>query len=115
MEQLLEAAKEAGATFAGYTVIRLPLEVSTLFREWLEAKLPERAQRVLRHIRDMNGGRDYDPQWSRAEAPRSVYARLIAERFSKAIRRLGLDEEPPKLRLDLFRRPVEKSAQLSLL
>lgn len=115
LETLLEAAKEAGALFAGYTIIRLPLEVSTLFKEWLEAKYPARAPKVMRAIREMNGGRDYDPQWSRAREPRTVYARLIAERFAKARRRLKLDEEQPKLRHDLFHRPEEKTAQLRLL
>jgi DNA repair photolyase len=114
LEALLEASKEAGAEFAGFTIIRLPLEVSTLFKEWLEAHFPERAAKVMRAIREMNGGRDYDPQWSRAKEPRTVYAKLIAERFAKATRRLKLDAEPPVLRHDLFRRPVERSAQLSL-
>ncbi|HRX39864.1 MAG TPA: PA0069 family radical SAM protein [Parvularculaceae bacterium] len=114
LESLLETAKDAGARFAGYTILRLPLEVSTLFKEWLEATYPDRAQRVMRHIRDMNGGRDYDPQWSRAREPRTVYAKLMSERFAKATRRIGIDEAFPRLRLDLFQRPVEKSAQLSL-
>ncbi len=114
LESLLEASKEAGAQFAGFTIIRLPLEVSTLFKEWLEAKFPERAGRVMRAIRDMNGGRDYDPQWSRSREPRSVYARLVRERFLIATRRLGLDEEPPKLKFNLFRVPAETTPQLSL-
>jgi DNA repair photolyase len=114
LEALLQAAKAAGASFAGYTVIRLPLEVATLFKEWLAAKYPERAGKVMRAIREMNGGRDYDPHWSRAREPRSVHARLVSERFEKATRRLGLDGAPPKLRCDLFRRPSEPSAQLSL-
>ncbi len=114
LETLLEAAKDAGAQFAGFTILRLPLEVSMLFKEWLEAHYPDRAGKVMRAIRDMNGGRDYDPQWSRSREPRTVYSRLIGDRFAKAIRRLKLDEEPPKLRHDLFRRPVEKTPQLSL-
>jgi DNA repair photolyase len=114
MERILEAAKDAGADWAGYTIIRLPLEVSGLFREWLEAAFPDRASRVMRHIREMNGGRDYDVEWSRAKAPRSVFAKLIAERFRKAVQRLGLAEEPPRLNLDGFRRPEEDVRQLSL-
>jgi DNA repair photolyase len=114
LETLLEAAREAGARFAGFTVIRLPLEVSTLFKEWLEAHYPNRAGKVMRAIREMNGGRDYDPQWSRSREPKTVYARLIAERFSKATRRLGLDEEAPKLNHGLFARPEERTAQLAL-
>ncbi|NWG72625.1 MAG: PA0069 family radical SAM protein [Parvularculaceae bacterium] len=115
LEALLEAAKKAGAQFAGFTIVRLPLEVSTLFREWLEAKYPMRAGKVMRAIREMNAGRDYDPQWSRAREPRTVHARLIAERFSKATRRLGLDKAPPALNHGLFRRPDAGSAQLKLL
>ncbi|MBY0421992.1 MAG: PA0069 family radical SAM protein [Parvularculaceae bacterium] len=114
MEDILGASKDAGARFAGYTVIRLPLEVSTLFREWLEARYPDRAARVLRLIREMNGGRDYDPKWSRAESPRSVFAKLIDQRFRLATQRVGLETQMPILEHGLFRRPVEKTPQLSL-
>jgi DNA repair photolyase len=114
METLLEAAKEAGAQYAGFTILRLPLEVSTLFKEWLEAKFPDRAGRVMRIVREMNGGRDYDPQWSRSMEPRSVYSRLIRERFEIATRKLGFNGEGQRLRHDLFRPPVEKTPQLSL-
>jgi DNA repair photolyase len=113
MEDLLAAAKDAGAQWAGYTVIRLPLEVAGLFKEWLEAAFPGRAARVMRHIRDMNGGRDYDVEWSRAQKPRSVLARLIAERFDKAARRIGIATDIPPLDPSLFRRPREAEAQLS--
>ena len=114
LEDLLEAAKEAGAQWAGYTIIRLPLEVSTLFREWLETAFPDRAARVMRHIRDMNGGRDYDPDWSRAKTPRSVIAKLVEERFGKAAKRIGISTDAPKLDPTLFRRPADATAQLSL-
>ena len=114
MEDILAAAKDAGALWAGYTIVRLPLEVSGLFKEWLEAAFPDRAGRVMRHIRDMNGGRDYDPEWSRAKAPRGVVAKLIAERFRKATRRVGIADESPKLDPALFRRPAAPTAQLSL-
>lgn len=114
MESLLDAAMDSGAQWAGYTVIRLPLEVSTLFREWIEAAFPDRAARVMRHIRDMNGGRDYDAQWSRASSPRSVFAKLLDERFKKATRRIGLSATAPKFEKDLFRRPEESKSQLSL-
>ncbi len=114
MESILEAAKEAGAQFAGFTVIRLPLEVSTIFREWLEATYPDRAKRVMRLIRDMNGGRDYDPNWSRTAQPRSVYAKLIASRFDKAVKRLGLDQKPAPLDITRFQRPLAVDNQLAL-
>lgn len=114
MESLLEAAKEAGARYAGYTILRLPLEVAPLFREWLEAAFPNRAARVMRHIREMNGGKDYDPEWSRAERPRSVYARLIAERFHKATARLGYARQFPPLDTSQFRVPQSENRQLAL-
>ncbi|MBI1365342.1 MAG: PA0069 family radical SAM protein [Alphaproteobacteria bacterium] len=114
LEALLEAGKEAGAAFAGYTILRLPLEVAALFREWLEAVFPDRAGKVMRLIRDMNGGRDYDVNWSRASELRSVYAKLIAERFKIQARKLGLGAANSPLRHDLFRVPVEKTRQLSL-
>ncbi len=114
LESILEAARDAGAAFVGYTIIRLPLEVSDLFKEWLDEAAGARAARVMRAIREMNGGRDYDPQWSRAIKPRSERARLIDMRFKAACRRLGLSTKTPKLRLDAFRRPVENGGQLSL-
>ncbi len=114
MEALLAEARDAGARFAGYTIIRLPFEVSDLFREWLEAAEPGRADRVMSHIRQMNGGRDYDIEWSRAARPRSQFAQLIDNRFKAACRRLGLSTEIPRLSADDFRPPVEKDDQLSL-
>ena len=114
LEDLLAAAREAGAVWVGYTVIRLPLEVAGLFREWLEAAFPDRAARVMRHIRDMNGGRDYDVEWSRASAPRSVFAKLISERFRKAAARLRLDGDPPPLDPGLYRRPQDGARQMEL-
>ncbi len=114
LEDLLAAAKEAGAVWAGYTIVRLPLEVAGLFREWLESAFPNRAARVMGHIRDMNGGRDYDAEWSRAKAPRSVFAKLIDDRFKKAVGRLGLDGEKPPLDPALYRRPQDKARQMEL-
>ncbi len=114
LEDLLAAAKDAGAQWAGYTIIRLPLEVADLFREWLKAAYPDRAARVMRHIREMNGGKDYDPKWSRAARPKSPVAKLIGQRFCKAVNRLDLDDELPPLDPSAFRRPAEATAQLSL-
>ncbi|MCB2112764.1 MAG: PA0069 family radical SAM protein [Parvularculaceae bacterium] len=114
IEDLLDAARNAGADWAGYTIIRLPLEIAHLFREWLVAERPDRAARVMRQIREMNGGRDYDIEYSRAKSPRSVVAKLIAQRFEKAAQRLGFPAEPPKFDLNLFRRPDGAAAQLTL-
>lgn len=114
LEELLAAAREAGAAWAGYTIIRLPLEVAPLFREWLEAVFPDRAQKVIGIIRDMNGGRDYDIERSRSKRPRSVFAKLIDERFKKSVRRLGFPTKTPALDPALFRRPEAPDQQLTL-
>ena len=114
MEAILEEAAGLGASFAAYTVIRLPLEVSPLFQEWLEAYAPNRAKRIMRHIRDNNGGRDYDPHWSRGGEIKAPYAKLISQRFNAAIHRFGLTEERLAMDLSQFRPPPEATPQLSL-
>ena len=114
LESLLETAKDAGAQFAGYTIIRLPLEVSPLFQEWLETFAPARANRIMRHIRDMNGGRNYDVEWSRGGEVKSTYAKLIGQRFKKAITRFGLDKEKKPLDLSQFCVPPEETPQMTL-
>ncbi len=60
LERILAAAAEAGAINASYVMLRLPWEVSPLFRQWLEAHFPDRAARVMNRVRDMRGGKDYD-------------------------------------------------------
>ncbi len=104
LESLMETARDAGATYAAYTILRLPQEVADLFQEWLEAFAPNHAPKVLRHLREMNGGELYDPYWSREAGPKGAYGQLIQKRFAKAWRRLGF-REMPILRADLFRVP----------
>ena len=104
VEALLAAARDAGATMAGYVVLRLPREVGPLFRDWLEAHFPDRAKRVMGLVREMHGGRDYDPQWGRRMKGEGVIATLVARRFETAARRLGMTRGAP-LRTDLFRVP----------
>lgn len=60
LERVMAAAAEAGAINASYVVLRLPWEVSPLFRQWLQAHFPDRAKRVMNRVRDMRGGKDYD-------------------------------------------------------
>jgi len=114
METLLEKAASLGASFAAYTVLRLPLEVSPLFQEWLAAFAPTRTKRIMRHIREMNGGRDYDPYWSRGGEVKAPYAKLIMQRFRAATSKLGLNRERRPLDLTQFRVPQDMSGQLSL-
>lgn len=114
METIMEKAAELGATFSAHTILRLPLEISPLFQEWLEAFAPTRAKRILRHIRDMNGGKDYDPHWSRGREITTPYARLINQRNAAARTRLGFDRERAPLDLSQFRVPAEVSGQFDL-
>ena len=114
IEAILEEAAKAGASAAGYVVLRLPHEIKDLFREWLHEHFPDRATRVMSIVRQMRNGRDYDPEWGKRQKGEGPYAKLIADRFSRALRRLGLDK--PRLPLDTtqFRRPLEAGGQADL-
>jgi DNA repair photolyase len=114
MEAVLERASQAGAVGAGYVVLRLPLEIKDLFREWLEASVPDRAARVMSLVRQMRGGQDYDPQWGKRMKGEGPIADLIARRFALASRRLGLDKPRPPLDLTQFRRPAVAGDQMDL-
>jgi DNA repair photolyase len=114
IEAILEEAAKAGASSAGYVILRLPLEIKDLFREWLHEHFPNRAARVMKLVRQMRGGRDYDPEWGKRQKGEGPYAQMIADRFARATRRLGLDK--PRLALDhtQFRRPVGTGDQQDL-
>ena len=105
MEAILEAARDAGARRAGYVLIRLPHEVEPLFREWLEAHLPERAEHVLSLIRDCHGGQAYDARFGRRMRGQGAVAELIGKRFEVARRRLGFDGVRSELDASGFRKP----------
>ncbi len=109
IERILEAARDAGAVSAHYTVLRLPFEVNPLFQEWLEAHFPERAQRVMNRVREMRGGKDYDSDFGKRMVGEGVWADLIRQRFAKTVERLGLGKLGSRFdRLDAsqFRRPL---------
>ena len=116
LEALLEAGKEAGAVLAGYVLLRLPLELKTLFEEWLEAHYPDRKERVLNQLREARGGELYVARWGERMRGRGIQAELLARRFDLAAKRLGLNYQRENWSLDTsqFLRPEPKSAQLSL-
>ena len=114
IEQLAKAAAEAGAQFATYTTVRLPLEISPLFRDWLERVYPDRAAKVMARVREMHGGKDYDNTWFKRLRGEGVYAKMIARRFELARVRYGLDRRTKPLRTDLFQVPPRVGDQLSL-
>jgi DNA repair photolyase len=105
LEGILEAAAGAGASGAGYVLLRLPLEVKDLFREWLEEHRPDRAERVWSLIRQAQGGKDYDPAWHKRGRGHGPVAELLHQRFKAARARLRLGEPREDLRTDLFTPP----------
>jgi DNA repair photolyase len=109
LERVMEAAVEAGARQAGYIVLRLPWEVSPLFRQWLQAHFPDRAARVMNRIQDMRGGKDYDADFATRMRGTGVWANLLHQRFEKTSRRLGIDHRNrafATLDASRFKRPV---------
>ncbi len=105
LERVLEAAREAGAARAFSIVLRLPWEVSPLFRQWLDQHYPERAQRVMARVHDMRGGRDNDPRFGKRMKGEGLWAELLRQRFDKACLRLGYGKERMELDLTQFRPP----------
>lgn len=114
LEALLAAAQEAGADAASWIMLRLPREVSPLWQEWLAEHEPGRAAKVMARLREMHGGRDYDPRWGHRMRGEGTYAEMIAQRFKAAVKRLGLKEKTAPLRCDLFARPPQAGDQLAL-
>jgi DNA repair photolyase len=105
LETILASAREAGASWARYTLLRLPLELESLFGEWLREHYPERAQRIWRLLNDCHGGRSYDSRFGVRQRGRGPVADLLAQRFELACRRLGLGLAGPTLDCGQFRAP----------
>ncbi len=115
MEQILDRARAAGATSAGYTLLRLPLELKGLFREWLEAHFPDKATHVLSLVAQAHGGRLYDAAWSKRMTGAGPYADMLRLRFDRACRRLGFDRRTTQpLDATRFRPPPQRGDQLAL-
>ncbi|WP_425045295.1 PA0069 family radical SAM protein [Primorskyibacter sp. S87] len=115
LEAILQACSDAGADAASWIMLRLPREVSRLWQDWLAEHAPDRADRVMARLREMHGGRDYDPRWGHRMRGEGHYAEIVAQRFRAAARRLGLDRNVAQLRCDLFAVPPKAGDQLSLL
>ena len=105
MERILQESRQAGASYASYTVLRLPWEVKAVFQEWLEAHFPDRAQRVLHRIEDMRNGRRNDPAFGTRMRGTGLWANLLRQRFNLAVRKLGLNATRPQLVTHLFQAP----------
>jgi DNA repair photolyase len=114
IERILDAAHVAGVREAGYVLLRLPLEVRDLFKEWLEANYPDRAKHVFKLIRDMRGGKDYDSNWGARMRGAGPYAWTIGRRFELACERLGINADRAKLSTEHFQAPIKGAEQLNL-
>ncbi|MEJ2623079.1 MAG: PA0069 family radical SAM protein [Pseudolabrys sp.] len=114
IERILDSAAAAGVKEAGYILLRLPLEVRDLFREWLQANYPHREEHVFKLIRDTRGGKDYDAKWGERMKGTGPYAWMIGRRFEMACEKFGLNERKLRLSTADFRPPKRENAQLSL-
>jgi DNA repair photolyase len=106
LERILAAARDAGASSAFSTILRLPWEVNPLFQQWLEQHVPDRAARIMARMRDMRGGRDYDATFGQRMTGTGLWAQLLRDRFERASRQLGYATERRELDFSQFRKPV---------
>ncbi len=114
LEAILAQAAAHGAIRANYIMLRLPLEVAELFREWLETHLPLKAKHVLARMRDLHGGKLYDSHFGLRQYGSGVYAELIRKRFQLALKKTGLNTAEIRSNSELFRRPDDGPVQTSL-
>jgi DNA repair photolyase len=114
IERILDAAAACGVEAAGYVLLRLPLEVRDLFREWLQANFPDRERHVFALIRQTRGGKDYDATFGKRMTGGGPYAWMIRKRFETTCARLGLNVHKTPLTTEHFQPPRKASEQLSL-
>ncbi len=114
LERILDSAAHIGVKEASYILLRLPLEVRDLSREWLLANYPDKYRHVFTMIRDIRGGKDYDSQWGVRMKGTGPMAWMIGRRFEIACAKLGLNKKLAKLTTDHFVRPKNSGGQLSL-
>ena len=114
IERILDAAADAGVTEAGYVMLRLPLEIKDLFREWLNEHFPNKFNHVISLVRDLHGGKDYDSTFGKRQTGSGPYAWSIGRRFELACRRLELNRRRLRLTTSLFKPPERKGNQLDL-
>lgn len=109
---IAQAAADAGATFAGYVLLRLPFEVKSLFEQWLEQHYPDKKEKILNRIRAIRGGKLNDPNFKTRMRGEGIFAAQMAELFQLACKKAGINKRWPDLTTKHFRRPG--TSQLSL-
>ena len=111
LESILAAAAEAGASSAGYILLRLPHEVRPLFENWLQTHVPGRAGHVYSLLRQMHGGKEYDSRFGQRQRGSGPLADIIAQRYRSALRRHGLDQPGLPLDVSAFTPPARSSSR----
>ena len=114
LDAILAAVKDAGAQSAAYILLRLPLEVSELFQQWLQAHYPLKAGHVMKRVRDTRGGKDYDSGFGLRMTGTGEFAGIIAQRFALACKKLDLKPREYALNCEAFRIPERSGDQLNL-
>ncbi len=114
LEDIMEAASRAGATGAGYVLLRLPLEIKGLFEEWLHNHFPDRADHVMSLVRDTRNGKAYRAEWGQRMKGSGAYAELLKQRFELARKRFGLDRRHLDLDASRFQPPPRPGDQLTM-
>jgi DNA repair photolyase len=115
IENILKAARAAGAREAGYTMLRLPHEVKGIFKDWLEKAYPDRFAKVMSQIKDVRGGKETSAQFGDRMTGSGPVAWMIGRRFQLSCQQLGLNATRLKLNTELFTRPPQAGEQLALL
>jgi DNA repair photolyase len=115
LEGIVAACADAGAVAASSIILRLPREVAGLFRDWVAETYPDRAARIMGRVRELHGGKDYDPAFGQRMTGQGEWAALMKQRFRLITRKHGLDRGLPDLRTDLFTVPPQVGDQLTLL
>ncbi len=111
IERILDAVAAAGVRHAGYVLLRLPLEVRDLFREWLVAHFPDRHRHVFKLVREMRGGKDYDAAWGTRMTGTGPVAWMVGRRFEVACERLGFNRDKVCTTTEHFRPPRPRRPQ----
>lgn len=105
LESIVTAVRDAGARAVDYILLRLPMEVSDLFEDWLHTHRPDQATHILNRIRDLRGGRKNDARFGHRLHGEGIFANLLAQRFARICKTTGMTTKSPPLRCDLFQPP----------
>ncbi len=111
---ILEAAKNAGAQHAGFTVIRLPMAVSGLFQDWVANHFPDRKDKILGRIRGVRNGKLNDSRFGNRMRGEGPQGEIITQLFRKTCAKLGLNQKPWPVSASAFRHPISSQTQLTL-